>query len=44
MKGAVSIQRRLLILIYTIFKNNVPYDENYQTNKKANDDKKIRQS
>ena len=44
MKGAVAIQRRLLILIYTIFKSNVPYDENYQTNKKTNDDKKIRQS
>ena len=31
-------------LIYTIFKSNVPYDENYQTTKKTNDDKKIRQS
>ncbi|PLK43849.1 IS110 family transposase [Emticicia sp. TH156] len=28
MKGAVAIQRRLLVLIYTLFKNNQPYDPN----------------
>lgn len=26
MKGSVAIQRKLLLLIYTLFKNNVPYD------------------
>ncbi len=29
MKGAVAIQRRLLVLIYTLFKNNQPYNPNY---------------
>jgi transposase len=44
MKGAVAIQRRLLVLIYTLFKNNVPYDENYQQAKQpSNGSKKIRQ-
>jgi transposase len=33
MKGAVAIQRRLLVLIYTIYTKNVPYNENYQTSK-----------
>jgi transposase len=45
MKGVVAIQRRLLVLIYTLFKNNVPYDEHYQQAKQAsNDPKKIRQT
>lgn len=30
MKGNVAIQRKMLVLVYTIFKSNVPYDENYQ--------------
>lgn len=29
MKGVVAIQRKLLVLIYTIFKKNEPFDENY---------------
>ncbi|MEM1123521.1 MAG: IS110 family transposase [Bacteroidota bacterium] len=34
MKGYVAVQRKLLILIYTLFKNNVAYDPNYQNDKK----------
>lgn len=29
MKGVVAIQRKILVLIYTIFKKNEPFDENY---------------
>ena len=29
MKAAVAVQRKLLELIYIIYKNNVPYDKNY---------------
>lgn len=29
MKAAVAVQRKLLEMMYTLFKNNVPYDENY---------------
>lgn len=35
MKGAVAIQRKLLALIYTLFKNNQPYDPNYQAKQAA---------
>jgi transposase len=42
MKGLVAVQRRLLVLIYTIFTNNVPYDENYKTTKHTQ--KEIRQN
>lgn len=31
MKGNVAIQRKLLLLIYTLFTKNVPYDINYHT-------------
>mgnify|MGYP000253120857 CR=1 FL=1 len=34
MKGYVAVQRKALILIYTLFKNNTPYDPNYQNKKK----------
>ena len=34
MKGMVAIQRRLLVLIYTIFNKNIPYDIDYQANEK----------
>lgn len=34
MKGIVAVHRRLLVLIYTIFTNNVPYDPNYKQNQK----------
>lgn len=30
MKGGVAIQRKLLVLIYKLFTNNVPYDPNHQ--------------
>jgi transposase len=40
MKGSVAIQRRLLVLIYTLYKNNMPYDENRQH---KNPTQKIRQ-
>lgn len=29
MKGLVAVQRKLLLLIYTLFKNNVDYDPNF---------------
>ena len=29
MIGLVAVQRKLLVLIYTLYKNNVPYDPNY---------------
>ncbi|MDX1910580.1 MAG: IS110 family transposase [Saprospiraceae bacterium] len=29
MIGLVAVQRKLLVLIYTLFKNNVPFDPNY---------------
>ena len=45
MKGVVAIQRRLLVLIYTLFTKNTPYDENYQTQKQTqNEQQKIRQT
>jgi transposase len=34
MIGAVAVQRKLLILIYTLYKKNEPYDSNFE-NKKA---------
>ncbi len=34
MIGAVAVQRKLLVLIYTLFKKNEPYDPNFE-NKKA---------
>ncbi len=40
MKGNVAVQRKMLILIYTIYKNNIPYDENYQYDKERNDTQK----
>jgi transposase len=33
MKAAVAIQRKLLVLIYTLWKTNEPYSENYQAKK-----------
>ena len=39
MKGIVAIQRRLLVLIYTIYKTDTEYDPNYAQNQK-----KIRQN
>lgn len=33
MKAAVAVQRKLLELIYIIYKTNKPYDKNYQINK-----------
>lgn len=30
MKGYVAVQRKLLVLIYTLYKNNIPYEANYQ--------------
>ncbi len=32
MKAYVAVQRKLLVLIYTLFKNNTPYDPNYLLN------------
>jgi transposase len=36
MKGNVAVQRKMLILIYTIFTKNVPYNENYHHVKEPN--------
>lgn len=36
MKGCVAVQRKLLILIYTLFTKNIPYDPNYQNQKSSN--------
>lgn len=33
MKGYVAVQRKLLLLIYTLFKNDIVYDPNYMENK-----------
>ena len=33
MKGAVAIQRKLLVLIYKLFVNDTVYDPKYQENK-----------
>ena len=35
MKGAVAVQRKILVLIYTLFKNNEKFDENYSSKKAA---------
>lgn len=34
MKAAVAVQRKLLVLIYTLYKNNQDFVPNYQSNKK----------
>ena len=39
MKGCVAVQRKALILIYTLFKNNEAYDPNYQQNKQKENSK-----
>jgi transposase len=47
MKGAVAIQRKLLELIYTIYKSNKPFDSNYSTEANAKGsyaDKKLERS
>lgn len=35
MKGVVSVQRKLLVLIYTLYKSGKPYDVDYENNKAA---------
>jgi len=36
MKGYVAVQRKALILIYTLFKNNEPYNPNYENKIEGN--------
>lgn len=36
MKGVVAVQRKLLELIYTIYKNDTTYDPNYEKKKREN--------
>lgn len=43
MKGNVAIQRKLLLLIYTLFKNNTVYDETYADKMRAIIDKQKKQ-
>ncbi|GAA4462966.1 IS110 family transposase [Nibrella saemangeumensis] len=33
MKGVVAVQRKLLVLVYTLFKNNTPFEEQYESQK-----------
>jgi len=33
MKAAVAVQRKILVLVYTLWKTNNPYDPNYEANK-----------
>jgi transposase len=42
MKGYVAVQRKLLVLIYTLYKKNVPYDPNYYKQQQV-DQKESRQ-
>lgn len=35
MVGAVAVQRKLLVLIYTLYKTNKPFDSQYEEKKKA---------
>lgn len=35
MKGVVAVQRKLLVLIYTLWKNNSEYNPNYETKKEG---------
>lgn len=37
MKAAVAVQRKLLVLIYTIWKTETPYDPNYEIKKSRNE-------
>jgi transposase len=40
MIGSVAVQRKLLVLIYTLFKNNQPFDDKYEEKKQAEQAKK----
>jgi transposase len=31
MKGIVAVQRKLLVLVYTLYRNNVPFESSYQS-------------
>lgn len=35
MKGVVAVQRKLLVMIYTLWKNNTQYDPNYEEKSRA---------
>ena len=39
MKGYVAVQRKILILIYTLFKKDIAYDSNYHNQKKETEEK-----
>lgn len=41
MIGAVAVQRKLLVLIYTLYKKNEAYDPNFETTEKSLQDKKV---
>lgn len=44
MIGYVAVQRKLLVLIYTLYRKNVSYDSQYEQNKKQNALNRSRQS
>lgn len=37
MKAAVAVQRKILVLIYTLWKNETTFDENYESKKSQNE-------
>ncbi len=41
MIGAVAVQRKLLVLIYTLYKKNEPYDPNFEKLKSPHEPKKV---
>jgi len=41
MKAYVAVQRKALLLIYALFKNDTPYDPNYENNKEQSQKENI---
>ena len=45
MKAAVAVQRKLLEMIYTLYKNNTPYDKDYlKKNEQTDQPQKVERS
>jgi transposase len=42
-KAGVAVQRKLLVLIYTLWKKDEPFDENYHCRHKSEDEEKTKQ-
>jgi hypothetical protein len=41
MKAAVAVQRKLLELIYTLYKTNKPYDKDFLKNETGKEEQKM---